>query len=143
MTVINNIMIVLFLVTGCTTATMVTTSTIRKEMAAIKQDIETSRGSMERLKDKRVGSTGFYYIVDTEGRVVFHPQTALIGTNFKNHWFINKIIEERSGCLTYQLGNRTHVVYFEQLNDAEILCLSIVNNEIQQAGTECRQADIK
>ena len=140
---IEHIMIVLLFVVSCTTATLVTSSTIRKEMSAIKQDITINRSSIEILKNKRVGSTGFYYIVDIDGKVVFHPQAALIGTSFKNHWFIDKIINERSGCLTYQLGNRTHVVYFEQLNDIEILCLSIVSNDIRQAVTECRQAEIK
>lgn len=141
--IIKIIMIMLLLAAGCTTATLVTSSTIRKEMSAIKQDITLNRSSIESLKNKRVGGTGFYYIVDIDGKVVFHPQAALIGTSFKNHWFIDKIINERSGCLTYQLGNRTHVVYFEQLNDFEILCLSIVSNDIKQAVTECRQAEIK
>jgi len=141
--IVGNVMIMLLLACGCTTATLVTTSTIRKDMAAIKKDIDINRSSMEGLKNKRVGSTGFYYIVDIEGKVVFHPQTALIGTSFKNHWFINTIINERSGCLTYRLGNRTHVVYFEQLNESEILCLSIVSNDIREPTTECRQAEIK
>ena len=142
-TAVIKIIVIMLMATGCTTATMVTSSTIRKEMAVIKQDINANRGSMERLKTKRVGSTGFYYIVDVDGKVVFHPQAALIGTSFKNHWFINKIIDEKSGCLSYQLGNRTHVVYFEQLNETEILCLSIVSNDIQQAAMDCRQAEIK
>lgn len=141
--IIIHILILLFFTAGCTTATLVNSSTIRKEMAAIIKDINRSRNSIESLKNKRVGSTGFYYIVDVDSRVVFHPQAALIGTSFKNHWFINTIIEERSGCLTYQLGNRTHVVYFDQLNDSEILCLSIVSNDIRGAATECRQAEIK
>jgi hypothetical protein len=35
------------------------------------------------------------------------------------------------------------VVYFEPLNDSDILCLSIVSDEIRQSVTECRQAEIK
>src|SRR4030042_5811849 len=132
-------MIVLPLAVSCATTMLITSSTIRKDMAAIKRDINGNRSAMNGLKNKRVGSTGFYYIVDIEGNVVFHPRTALIGTSFKNHWFIDKIITDRSGCLTYQLGNRTHVVYFEPLNDSDILCLSIVSDEIRQSVTECRQ----
>ncbi len=137
------LMIMLLPAAGCTTATLVTSSTIRKEMAALKKDIDSNRASMESLKNKRVGSTGFYYIVNNDGKVVFHPQAALIGTSFKDHWFINKIIEERTGCLSYQLGNRTHVVYFEQLNDSEILCLSILSGDIKPNAAECHQAEIK
>jgi hypothetical protein len=128
---------------GCTTAAMVTSSSIRKDIMAIKQDINANRSAMNGLKNKRVSNTGFYYVVDIEGFVVFHPQAALIGSNFKKHWFIDKIITERSGCLTYQLGNRTHVIYFEQLNDSEILCLSIVSDDILQTAAECRQAEPK
>jgi hypothetical protein len=141
--VFTGIMIILPLAIGCTTATLVTSSTIRKDMVTIKQDINVNRSAMNSLKNKRVGDTGFYYVVDIEGNVVFHPQMALIGSSFKNHWFINKIITERSGCLTYPLGNRTHVVYFEQLNDSEILCLSIISDDIRQTTTDCRQAELK
>jgi len=141
--IFKGVMIIFPLAISCTTAAPVTSSTIRKDMAAIKRDINVNRSDINSLKNKRVGNTGFYYVVDIEGNVVFHPQTALIGTSFKNHWFINKIITERSGCLTYPLGNRTHVVFFEQLNDSEILCLSIVSDDIRQTSLECRQAELK
>jgi Cache 3/Cache 2 fusion domain len=128
---------------SCTTTMVVTPSSIRNDMAAIKRDINSNRSAMNGLKNKRVGSTGFYYIVDNDGKVVFHPREALIGTSFKNHWFIDKIINDRSGCLTYQLGNRTHVVYFEQLDDSDILCLSIVSDDIRQGIPDCQQVEIK
>jgi hypothetical protein len=126
------------LLNGCVTAVPVTVDRIRSEMAEIKKNIAENRGSIEKLKDKRVGTTGYYYIVDTDGSVVFHPQSALIGSSFKNNRFISKIIEEKTGCLANQLGNRVHMVFYDQLNDSEILCLSILSDDLHAPPADCR-----
>ena len=97
---------------------------------------------MNSLRDRRVGKTGFYYVLDSDGRVVFHPRPALIGTSFSKTWFINQLLTEKSGCLTYTLGNRTHYLFFLPLNDSEILCLSIVSEDFPQP-VECEAARVK
>jgi hypothetical protein len=130
----------LFLPCACATTGPVTADRIRADMASIKNDIEANRGAMSRLKDRRVGKTGFYYIVDTDGRVLAHPQQALVGSSFRDHWFINTIIARGSGCLSYRLGNRTHMVYFDRLNDSELLCFSILADDLPQPA-DCPQAE--
>jgi hypothetical protein len=130
----------MILATGCATTGPVTAARIRAEMSSIKNDIAANRSSMNMLKDRRVGKTGFYYIMDAEGTVVFHPRPALIGNSFRDHWFVKQILTEKAGCLTYQLGNRTHVIFYEQLNDEETLCLSIVSDDFSQLPVDCRPA---
>ena len=136
-------LLALALVSGCATAVIITGDSINAQMASIKNEINLNRESINKLKNTRVGATGFFYVIDTDGSVVFHPQSAIIGSSFKNHWFINKILEEKTGCLTYQLGNRTHVIFFDQLNDSEMLCLSIVSDDLQSLPAHCRQKDVK
>lgn len=132
-----------FVLSGCATTGPVAAVKIRSAMASIRQEIAANRNAIDRLKNKRVGKTGFYYVVDFEGRVVFHPQAALIGSSFGGQWFVNQLLSEKAGCLTYQLGNRKHFVFYEPLNDSEILCLSIIADDIAQIPAECRQAEIK
>lgn len=130
-------------VLGCATAGPVTAGRIRTDMASIRQDVAVNRNAITLLRNKRVGKTGFYYVVDSDGRVVFHPQAALIGSSFRDHWVINQLLSEKTGCLTYQLGNRKHLVFYEPLNESEILCLSIISDDIVQLPADCRQAEIK
>ena len=98
---------------------------------------------VERLKNRRLGKSGFYYIVDFEGTVVFHPQSALIGTSFKDHWFIEKLTGEKTGCMMYRLGNRTHVIYFDQISDSEILCFSILADDLRQPPLDCQMLELQ
>lgn len=129
-----------FLPGACATTGPVTADRVRADMASIIRDIDENRGAVDRLKDRRIGKTGFYYIVDTEGRVLAHPQQALVGSSFRDHWFINTIIERGSGCITYRLGNRTHLVFFDRINDWEILCFSILAQDMPNHG-DCPQAE--
>lgn len=128
---------------GCASTGPVTSSRIRDDIASIKKDFSAGKNIVERLKKKRVGKSGFYYIVDFEGSVVFHPQSALIGTSFKDHWFIEKLTTDRSGCMMYRLGNRTHVIYFDQISDSEILCFSILADDMRQPPLDCQQLELQ
>ena len=134
---------ILIHILGCASTGPITSSGIRTDMASIKSDIAAGKNIVEQLKKKRTGKTGFYYIVDFEGTVVFHPQSALIGTSFKDHWFINKLATDRSGCLMYRLGNRTHLVFFEQVGESEILCFSILADDLSQPPMECQQQELQ
>ncbi len=146
---ICNIALILFVLAGsvlifsvCATIKPATVEEIRTEMAAIIRDINTNRNVINSLGNRRVGKTGYYYILDSDGRVVFHPRQALIGSTFNRTWFINQLLTERSGCLTYTLGNRTHYLFFSPINDSEILCLSIVSEDLPNP-VECKAAEVR
>ncbi|OHD64667.1 MAG: hypothetical protein A2176_10185 [Spirochaetes bacterium RBG_13_51_14] len=137
------IILIIFVISiiGCASGGPITSARILTEMKAVKLDISTHRSAINNLKDRRVGKTGFFYIIDTNGTVVFHPQPALIGSRFKDNWFMTKLIVEKSGCLIYQLGNRTHVVFFDTISDSEILCVSILADDMSQPPLECQPAE--
>jgi hypothetical protein len=134
---------ILIQMTGCSSIGPVTSSRISGDIASIKKDIAAGKNVTDQLRKKRVGKTGFYYIIDFEGTVVFHPQSALIGTSFKDHWFTNKLIADRNGCLMYRLGNRTHVVFFEQVGESEILCFSILADDLSKPPLECQLLELQ
>ena len=125
----------------CASTGPVTAGHIRKQLDAIRKSIERDRGSLRILDRRRVGRSGFFYVVDTGGRVVYHPQAALIGSSFRDHWFINRIVAEGTGCIAYRLGIRTHLVFFAALNEGEVLCCSILAEEVAPVPAECRAVD--
>ncbi|MBN1496173.1 MAG: hypothetical protein JXA07_05350 [Spirochaetes bacterium] len=127
----------------CVSCGTLSAGRIRSGMASIIKEVAANRGAISLLKNKRVGKTGFYYVVDSDGRVVFHPQAALIGTIFKDDWFISQLLLEKKGCLAYQLGNRKHLVFYEPLNGGEILCLSIISDDLGQVPADCSQPELK
>ncbi|HPV40500.1 MAG TPA: hypothetical protein PKX40_04910 [Spirochaetota bacterium] len=127
---------------GCATGRPVSSDRIKTEMAAIIRDINADRTFMNSLGEKRVGKTGFYYVLDADARVVFHPRQALIGASFSKTWFVSQLLTRKSGCLTYTLGNRTHFLFFSPVNESEILCLSIVSEDLPQP-VECEAAQVR
>jgi hypothetical protein len=135
--------VILMQLFGCASTGPVTSSRIRDDIASIKKDFAAGKNIIEHLKKKRIGKTGFYYIVDLEGTVVFHPQSALIGSSFKDHWFIDKLTADRTGCMMYRLGNRTHVVYFDQISESEIICFSILADDLSQPPLDCQQLELR
>ena len=53
----------------------------------------------------RVGSTGYFYAVDSSGVVRFHPDTSLVGTRQDPYDPVNRQIEVREGYLEYEWRN--------------------------------------
>ncbi len=125
------------LLAGCAGMQRYSTSRLTSNLARVKSRIELDRKYMFRLKDRRIGRSGFYYILDRNGTIVFHPQSFLIGNSFKRYWFVEKILQRRRGCLRYSLGKKGHVVFFEPLGEDEILCLAILAEEVSGRTDHC------
>lgn len=53
----------------------------------------------EYLLDVQIGETGYPYVIDSEGTLVIHPSSA--GTNLSDRPHIQKMLEEKSGYITY------------------------------------------
>jgi hypothetical protein len=136
------ILLLLLILNGCATLGPVTMTGIRTDLESVSRKISANRSFMDSLRDRRIGKTGYYYVLDTDGKVVFHPRTALIGSSFSKIWFIDQLLAEKSGCLTYTLGNRTHYLIFIPLDDSEILCLSITSEDLSGL-VECKTAQVK
>jgi len=129
------------LIASCASTQRLSVPMIRSELAAIRDEIERNPSLAARLASRRVGTTGFYYVLDGNGTVVSHPQSALVGTNFRRHWLFALLERERSGCITYQLGKRIHAVFFERLEDGGAVCLSILVDELSPPPADCVQPE--
>jgi len=125
----------------CSGITVVDENRINKDFNSMLEAVKKDRKNVYSIKDRRVGKTGFYYIINRNGLVVFHPQAVLIGSDFKRYWFIDEILEAGSGCISYSIGNMNQMVFFKPINKSEILCLSIDRNEIVGAPVNCSRSN--
>ena len=80
----------IIVILSCAGRTIVDPLIISDELNLVKKNINDNRNYLYKIKTKRVGKSGFYYILDNNGKVIFHPQALLIGRSFKDFWFANK-----------------------------------------------------
>ena len=57
------------------------------------------------LLSQTIGQSGYIYCIDSSGKVVVHPQTALLGTNVLHYQFIQDQIALKKGYIAYDWKN--------------------------------------
>ncbi len=57
------------------------------------------------LKTQSIGTTGYLYVIDSEGNIVLHPRKDLNATNVSEYGFIQKQITSREGYIEYEWKN--------------------------------------
>ncbi|WCN38846.1 methyl-accepting chemotaxis protein [Aneurinibacillus uraniidurans] len=63
------------------------------------------------------GITGYAYIMDSKGGVMYHPDPAMIGTNIGGETFAKQILAEKNGYITYPWKGEEKVASFIQLSN--------------------------
>ncbi|PKL39541.1 MAG: hypothetical protein CVV44_04775 [Spirochaetae bacterium HGW-Spirochaetae-1] len=126
------------IIPSCAGTSVVDTPTIYKNYDSVIASLKKDRRNYYELRTKRVGVSGYYYIIDREGLVVFHPRAVLIGADLKGYWFISQVLESGSGCFHYKMGTISHLVFFRPINDNETLCLAIPSAEVIDFTGNCR-----
>ena len=116
---------------SCSTGQGVGEDSVKRELYSTRRAIADHGSDVAFLRDKRVGQSGYFYIINKQGIVVFHPNQILIGRNFSEFDFTARIIEKEEGVLHYGREGMMYRVYFVPLDGDEILCLSIPENEIK------------
>nr|WP_306220221.1 sensor histidine kinase [Cohnella sp. WQ 127256] len=79
------------------------------------------------VKEIRLGQRGYLFIVDSSGKIVYHPQQQLIYSNLKSE-MIDKVLEIKNGTFTSDEGNDSRM-YTVQESDFgwKIVGVSYVN----------------
>ncbi|HUV95190.1 MAG TPA: cache domain-containing protein [Anaerolineae bacterium] len=58
----------------------------------------------------RVGESGFAYLVDEFGTVLYHPQRDLVGADYRQHPAVSALLRGETGAQTVSIHERTTVV---------------------------------
>ena len=117
---------------SCSGRQVISSDSIYNKMKDIRLRINRDRSYLKKLPEQKIGRSGYFYIINTEGKIVSHPQKYLIDKNFGNNPFVRQIIEKKSGCYRYKTENFTQLIFYEMLNEHEILCLSIMAGDLSE-----------
>jgi len=77
-----------------------------------------------------LGQTGFYYILDKNGVVLYHPIGYIRGTNMSNLPMVKDILTKEKGYGTYESGGIRRTIFFIEMSDGSRLCFSIAPEEV-------------
>ncbi len=66
---------------------------------------EAKKQAEKVLSSQKVGKTGYLYVLDSQGVVIYHPSESLIGESQNNFEFIKKQIREKEGYIEYMWAN--------------------------------------
>ncbi len=122
---------------ACSVTGPVTVASIQKDVENFRSDIAKDRNAILSIKTRRVAKSGFYYIINGDGKIVFHPRPLLVGADFSRFLFVKEILKKREGCFFHSMGEVSQLMIFRQLNSDEILCLSIPSEEVHEENLTC------
>jgi hypothetical protein len=108
-----------------------------REFARVIDMVLRDRENMKKLAGRRVGSNGYYYILQADGRLIYHPVTPLIGMRFGEDPVTRKILETRTGCIRNNSEGIMRLLIFRRCGDSMILVLSIPPDEVAGEGLAC------
>ncbi|MCP4718407.1 MAG: PAS domain S-box protein [Desulfobacteraceae bacterium] len=73
---------------------------------------KAQRDAIRQLASVQIGSRGYVYILDMTGKVIFHPEKALMGKNISNEdWFLS-MLKQAQGSMSYQWQGESHLGMF-------------------------------
>lgn len=66
---------------------------------------EARRRSLDYLAARRLGTEGYFYVLDPDGRLVIHPEPDLMGADLSTEGFVRRQMSVREGTFTYEWAN--------------------------------------
>jgi hypothetical protein len=115
---------------------------INRELTDTAESLKKDRSLVYKLDQKKVGATGYFYIMKTDGRISYHPKKGLINFSFSEYAFAKKIIKNKNGCLVSTADSRTRYIFYNDIGGGEILCLTIDSSEIDENAFSCESTGI-
>lgn len=124
---------------ACAFTTVVPKNAIDKRFDSIISNINRNHQNMYRLRKVHIGKSGYFYVIGTNGRIVYHPREVLIGMSFMKNPFVIKMIEKRTGCMEQDIKPEQRIIIFRPINDTLILCMSIDPSEVNARELGCEE----
>ena len=107
----------------------------RIEKAA--SDLASGRTDFYKLTQKGDSGPGSFYILDSEGVVLWHPSPVIIGNDFSKYDFVKRILQLKNGCIAYGSGKGGSYVFFKEIEKGSILCLAVDRNDYPSQSFDC------
>ena len=121
---------ILLLLSSCATEQRVNYITLKERVSAASEGISSGSVKIQDLERFNGGGKGYYYLITSEGRVIYHPKKGLIGSDFSRYDFVKRILEERNGCISSDTGGVPRIILFRSFDRDDILCYTIEENQV-------------
>jgi len=115
----------------------ITESNVKKELHSAAASIKKDKYAIYKLDDRTIGKKGYFYVIRNNGTISYHPKKSLINFDFSRYPFVQKILNDRNGCLFFNADGTGRYVFFREINSEEILCLTIDSIEFAETVYEC------
>lgn len=115
----------------------ITEDNVRRELQSAADLIKNDKNSIYKLDNRTVGNKGYFYIIRNNGTISYHPKKALINFDLSRYPFVQKILKDRNGCLSFNADGILRYVFFSEIDESEILCLAIDNIEFSDTVYKC------
>ncbi len=119
---------------SCATGPMMESNEVSAEFRKTFEPLYRSPLAIDSIRQRRVGATGYYYLVSPQGVIIYHPQSAIVGMNFSENPLVKRIMREKNGCLRHLFEGTEKILIFRPLADGSILCLTLSTAEIADPG---------
>ena len=110
---------------------------VQKKLNSRAESIKKDRNSVYELDNKTIGKDGYFYILRSSGKISYHPQKALIDVDFSTFSFVKEILLKRNGCIIMQAEGTGRYIFYREIDENEILCLTIDKSEFKEAVINC------
>jgi hypothetical protein len=106
-------------------------STINDRIINTVMMLNVNDDAYEKVRDMRLGETGYYYIIDSAGTVILHPKKMLEGMKFQDNPMVRKIIREGKGCIRQNIEGQDRIIFYRTIKNGRVLCLTINSSDIE------------
>ncbi|TAL39441.1 MAG: hypothetical protein EPN93_01375 [Spirochaetes bacterium] len=120
---------------------ILTPGSVLREMDRLAGRLASAPGDFSVIQGEKVGASGYYYVLDENGRIISHPQKALLGFGFRENSLYKAIHERGRGCARQKLGSEDKLVFFVPIKKLGFLCLSVSVSDL--TGDDIRCGDLK
>ena len=119
------------------TGMQITENNVRKELQQTAESIKKNKKSIYKLDSKTIGKKGYFYVIKNDGRISHHPKKGLINSDFSKYPFIQQILKEKNGCISFNADGTRRYIFFHEAGGDDILCLTIDMNEFSDPVYGC------
>jgi len=119
---------------GCASDGIRTLASLETRVSETASKLDANKDPRAALKGLSGKSKGYFYLLNSNGRIEYHPVKGLLGSDFSRYGFVKNIIKIKKGCIRSDAGNISRIVIFRETAGGGILCYTIPENEV--TGTE-------
>lgn len=92
-----------------------------KDLIAENPDAEKYIHLQQFIDENKLGENGYFFVIDSDGNILYHFKRDMIGSNQMEHDFAKEIVKKKNGTITYELNGKTKVVDYSYIPEKDMI----------------------